>query len=52
MRRRNIQSKIYLTDAENNNLKELLKITNMSKVNLINLLIRKELERLRGEKTC
>ena len=50
MRTRFIQSKIYLTDAENNDLKELLKITNMSKVNLINLLIRKELERLRSEK--
>ena len=50
MRTRYIQSKIYLTDAENNKLKELLKLTNMSKVDLINLLIRKELERLGGNK--
>ena len=50
MRVRYIQSKIYLTDDENNKLKELLKLTNMSKVDLINLLISKELKRLGGNK--
>ena len=50
MRVRYIQSKIYLTAEENNKLQELLKLTNMSKVDLINLLISKELKRLGGNK--
>lgn len=50
MRTRNIQCKVWLTDDENNKLKELIKLTNMSKVDLINLLISKELKRLGGNK--
>ena len=50
MRTRSIQTKIYQTEAENKKLQEVLRLTNMSKVDLINLLISKELERLGGNK--
>lgn len=50
MRKRFIQNIIRFTEDENNKLNELVKLTNMTKVDLINLLIRKELERLGGNK--